>query len=42
VPVEKCPRLQEEDVACFVGLDDGADHRRVVIDDGNRPVSRLG
>ena len=36
------PRLEEEDVACFVGLDHGADHRRVVVDDGNRPVAGSG
>ena len=34
--------MEEEDVVCFVGLDHGADHRRVVVDDGNRPVAGSG
>jgi hypothetical protein len=36
------PRVEEEDVACFVGLDRRADLRRVVVDDGNRPVAGSG
>ena len=36
------PRLEEEDVAGFVGFDHGADRRRLVVDDGNRPVAGSG